>query len=71
MLCSWLTRLDVNQLWESLLLRFIQNSDNSNRLEKFKFMDMEDVEMINDDTRDDNYEFDKAGKEILLKLGSG
>ena len=34
-------------------------------------MDMEDVEMINDDTRDDNYEFDKAGKEILLKLGSG
>ena len=71
MLCSWLTRLDVNQLWESLLLRFIQNSDNSNRLEKFKFMDMEDVEMINDDTRDDNHEFDKAGKEILLKLGSG
>ena len=34
-------------------------------------MDMEDVEMINDDTRDDNHEFDKAGKEILLKLGSG
>ena len=26
---------------------------------------------MEDDTRDDNDEFDKAGKEILIKLGSG
>ena len=53
------------------VITLIYSENSKIILEKFKYMDMEDVEMINDDTRDDNYEFDKAGKEILLKLGSG
>ena len=58
---SWLTRSDDSQqLWESLLLSCVQNSDQNLNL-----MNMEH------DNRDDNEEFDKAGKEILLKLGSG
>ena len=53
------------------VITLIYSENSKIILEKFKYMDMEDVEMINDDTRDDNHEFDKAGKEILLKLGSG